>query len=111
MEAASFAAAESLLASLAASLAAFAACDAAAASAGAVDGAGVTTVVEGGGDEGAGVTTTGGAGRLSHAPSASAATAVQSKILFMTSPNEKVTEIVGSSFRDLDADCMRTQRR
>ena len=76
--AASFAAIESLLASLAASLAAAADCDAAAASAGAVDGAGVTTVVDVGGEEvvAGGVTTTGVAGRLSHAARASVTIAV-----------------------------------
>jgi hypothetical protein len=82
-----FAAAESLLASLAASLASLAALFAAAASAG----AGVTTVVDGGGVTtagdaagAAGVTTTGVvAGRLSHAASANAAKAMQRDVLFM----------------------------
>jgi len=90
--AASFAAIASWLASLAASLAAPAACDAAAASAGAVDGAGVTTVVDGGvttigGEDvvAGGVTTTGLAGRLSHAASVSATTAVHRRVLFMGS--------------------------
>jgi triphosphoribosyl-dephospho-CoA synthetase len=90
LSAAAFAAVESLFASLAASLASLAAFDAAAASAGAVDGAGVTTVVEGGvttveGAVGAaGVTTTGVvAGRLSQAASPSAARAMQSDVLFI----------------------------